>query len=90
MKKLIGILTIFSLCFTGCNSGAFCKTKERKTEIYSIENNEEIFEESINNDMAMHFSIFYPNLEDSLPDSLVPERKLYVYQKRIFLKKNMN
>lgn len=84
MKKLIGILIIFSLCFICCNSGTFRKNKERKTEIYSIENNEEIFEESINNDMAMYCSIFYPHLEERLPDNLLPERKLYIYQKKNF------
>ena len=84
MKKLIGILLIFSFCFTGCNSNTFRKNKEQKTEIYSIENNEEIFEETINHDMAMYYSIFYPNLEESLPDNLLPEKKLYIYQKKNF------
>lgn len=84
MKKIIGIVIIFSLCFTGCDSSTVRKNKERKTEIYSIENNEELFEESINNDLSVHYNIFYSNPENSLPDDSLPERKLYIYQNKNF------
>ena len=89
MKKLMGILTIFSLCFTGCNSSLSQNENENnkkksKIEIYSVENGEDIFVKSIDNQETINEFLNTENWksEDNLSEDLIPDYKLFVYQEK--------
>ena len=89
MKKLIGIFIIFSLCFTGCNSSSSPNENENnkkksKIEIYSVENSEDTFLKIIDNQETINEFLNTENWksEDNLPENLIPEYKIFVYQEK--------
>ena len=89
MKKLIGIFIIFSLCFTGCNSNSSPNENENnkkksKIEIYSVENGEDTFLKIIDNQETINEFLNTENWksEDNLPENLIPEYKIFVYQEK--------
>lgn len=90
MKKIIGALTICVLFFTGCDSNAYQNVdkdmkKQSKIEIYSIQNDELL--ESIDNQETIKQLLEVDHWEtvNSLPDDLIPEYKLLIYQEKTLL-----
>lgn len=90
VKKLISILTIFILSFMGCNSITSQNQneddkKQSKIEVYSIQDNK--FVKSIDNQETINYLLNTEHWkdEDNLPEDLVPEYKLFVYQEKTLL-----
>lgn len=90
MKKFIGIYMTFALFFTGCASVTSYDEnesvkKQSKIEVYYAQNDE--FLKSIDDQEIINEFLETDNWEDvsNLPDNLVPEHKLLVYQEKTLL-----
>lgn len=90
MKKFIGIFMSFVLFFTGCASAISYDEnesvkKQSRIEVYSVQN-DEFLKRIDDQEMIIDF-LKTDNWEyvNNLPDNLVPEHKLLVYQEKTLL-----
>lgn len=89
MKKIIGVLIIGALLFTGCSSNALKNNeddvkKQSKIEVYSVEDELLI---TIDNQDTVNELLETYNWEsvENLSNDLIPEYKLAVYQEKTLL-----